>query len=338
ENKITNCGIAKSTGGRHSVLYQINPDVFYAIGIDLQVDRMICVLTNSIGKIISTREVFLQSKDEWYVINTLNQTIDELSAANHIFLPDIGGIGIGVPGIVQNSTGLIEFAPNLGWQNVNLNQLLKYDKPILIENEANAAAIGEKALGSAGNIANMLYISIGAGIGCGLMLNNRLYTGHSYHAGEFGHMTVDPNGVPCHCGNQGCWEAYASNNATFERYNQIATEKIHSYDDFLEQVLQNNSQATAVLDTTVKYLGIGIANLVNGLNPEMVIIGGKITAIKDQVYHPLLKQIKDHCLNKAYSGFTLEFSQLKNQGTAIGMASIVIDEVMNHDNTLGNNA
>jgi predicted NBD/HSP70 family sugar kinase len=336
ENKIIPCGIAKSTGGRRSMLYQTNPDGFYAIGIDLQVDRIVCILTNAIGNIITDKEVQLENKDEWYVIHILNQTIDELCHTNHISLSNIGGIGIGIPGIVKNSTGLIEFAPNLGWQNVNLKQLLQYDKPILIENEANAAAIGEKSLGIAGKNANMLYISIGVGIGCGLFLNNQLFTGHSYHAGEFGHMTVEADGVPCHCGNQGCWEAYASNEAAISRYNQIASPAINTYDDFLERVRQNNTMAVTVLETTIKYLGIGIANLVNGLNPEMVIIGGKITELKDQIYHPLLKQIKDHCLNKAYSGFTLEFSQSKNQGTAIGMVSIVIDAVMNQDAIVGN--
>lgn len=331
ETKIMTCGIAKSTGGRRSVLYQVNPKAFYVIGIDLQIDRIIGILTDAVGAIVITKEVFFTNKDEWHVINRLNQVVQEIYLEGGISLQDIGSIGIGVPGIVRNTTGLIEFAPNLGWQNVNLNQLLKYDKPILIENEANAAALGEKSFGCAGKVVNTVYISVGIGIGCGLVLNNQLFTGHSDHAGEFGHMTVEPDGMVCHCGNQGCWEVYASNDAALKLYNQLSANKIHSFDQLLAAVLQNDAVALQVFDTVVKYLGIGIANLMNGLNPELIIIGGKITELKEIIYNKLLKQIKDRCLNKAYSGFRLEFSELKNQSTAMGMVSLAIDAVMNQD-------
>jgi predicted NBD/HSP70 family sugar kinase len=327
ENKILNCGSAKSTGGRKSALYQVNPDAFYIIGIDLQVDRIVSVLTNALGAVIATKEILFLDTDEWLVINLLNQTIQEIMTEQNITIEKIGGIGIGVPGIVQNITGLVELAPNLGWQNVNLRQLLNIDKLILIENEANAAAIGERTFGVAAQVSNLLYISIGMGIGCGLILNGKLFTGHSYHAGEFGHMTVEPAGLFCRCGNQGCWEVYASNEATLKLYNQISEHKIYTFEEFLELVLQDDSRALDVLESTIQYLGIGIANLINGLNPEMVVIGGEFIKIKEVIYHQLLKQIKDRSLDKTFSGFSLEFSQLKNQATALGMASLVIESV-----------
>jgi predicted NBD/HSP70 family sugar kinase len=161
------------------------------------------VLTNSLGVVIATKDTPFQNRDEWYVINFLNQNINQFINENNVPFEKIGGIGIGVPGIVQNISGLIDFAPNLGWQNVHLQQLLNINKPILIENEANAAAIGEKTFGVAGKVSNLLYISVGMGIGCGLILNGKLFTGNSYYAGEFGHMTVEPAGLTCRCGNQG---------------------------------------------------------------------------------------------------------------------------------------
>jgi Transcriptional regulator/sugar kinase len=325
ENKITNCGVAKSTGGRKSALYQVNPEAFYIIGIDLQVDRVVCVLTNSVGTVLGTKESLFSNKDEWHVINLLNKAIEEIIYENNIPDEKIGGVGIGVPGIVQNASGIIELAPNLGWQNVNLRQLLNIDTLILIENEANAAAIGEQAFGVAAHIPNLIFISVGMGIGCGLIFNGKLFTGQSYHAGEFGHMTVEPAGLTCRCGNQGCWEVYASNDATLKLYNQISDHKIYNFAEFLELVEQDDSYALDALESSIKYLGIGIANLVNGLNPQMVIIGGELTKLKGIIYHKLLKQIKDRSLDKTFGGFSLEFSQLKNQATALGMASLVLD-------------
>lgn len=332
QNKIIKCGTAKSTGGRKSALYQINPQAFYVIGLDLQVDRIITVLTNSVGNAIATSEDFIQNKDEWRVIPLLNDNIRRIAKENNIAPERIGGIGIGVPGIVHSKSRVVEFAPNLGWQNVNLQQLLNIDKPIIIENEANAAALGEKAFGVAGAVTNFIYVSIGIGVGCGLITNGRLFTGHSYYAGEFGHMTIEPSGLTCRCGNQGCWEVYISNEAALKLYNQISQRKIHNYEEFLDLVFKEDQYAMEVLESNIRYLGIGIANLVNGLNPDMVIIGGKIVEARELIYPKLLRQIKERSLDKTFGGFTLEFSRLKNQTTAMGMASLVIDQLMTAEN------
>ena len=329
EGRIMKCGIAKSTGGRKSVLYQLNPEAFYIIGINLLVDKLIWVLVNSVGTIIDTQEILLNSIDELYIIGLLNKTIDEIILQNNIPDEKIGGIGIGIPGIVQNTFGIVELAPNLGWKNVNLQQLLNTKKMIFIENEANAGAIGEHSFGTATHVSNLLYISIGVGIGCGFILNDRLYTGHSNRAGEFGHMTVEPAGLFCRCGNQGCWEAYASNDATLKRYNQNSAYPIKSFEEFLDRIIRKESLAMEVLDSTIKYLGIGIANLINGLNPEMVVIGGELGEVSEIISHKLIKQVKDCSLDKTFSNFTLEFSQLKNRATALGVASQVMEKVFN---------
>ncbi len=330
ENRIIQCGIAKSTGGRKSALYQLNPEAFYIIGVNLLVDKLVWVLVNSVGAVIRTGEISLSSSDELYIIDLLNKTIDEIILRNNIASEKISGIGIGIPGIVQNSSGIVELAPNLGWKNVNLRQLLNTKKLIFIENEANAAAIGEHFYGTATRVANLLYVSIGVGIGCGLILNDRLYTGHSNRAGEFGHMTVEPGGLRCRCGNHGCWEAYASNDAALQKYNhQNPADPIQSFEEFLSRVTQKDAPAIEVLDSTIKYLGIGIANLINGLNPEMVVIGGELGEINEIISHKLIKQIKDCSLDKTFSNFILEFSKLKNRATALGVATQVMEIVFN---------
>lgn len=329
ETKITHCGTAKSTGGRKSALYQLNPDSCIFLGIDLQVDRIIGILMNFCGETLLSTELCFDNKDEWSVSETLSRFIGTIAQQKKIPFSKITGIGIGVPGIV-NSAGLIELAPNLGWKNVNLNELLSINVPLLIENEANAALWGEKTFGVARRTINTVYVSVGIGIGCGLLLNNRLYTGHTSHAGEFGHMTIESeDGLPCQCGNSGCWEAYASNNAALKLYTEKSGQAIGSYEDFIALARRGDPHALATLECTVKYLGIGIANIVNSINPEMVIIGGKITELQNIIARPLLKQIKESCLDKTFSDLTFKFTSLKDQACALGVAGLFIEKTIN---------
>ena len=328
ETKIVRCGAAKSTGGRKSALYRLNPDACYFLGIDLQVNRMIGILMDFSGMKLFSTESFFQSKDEWSVSAALNRFIATIVQQGDLTLSKITGIGIGVPGIV-NSAGLIELAPNLGWKNVNFQQLLGVQTPLIIQNEANAAVWGEKSFGIARRVLNMVYISVGIGIGCGLLLNGQLYTGHTFHAGEFGHMTIKPdNGLLCQCGNYGCWEAYASNSAALKLYTQKTGRILDTYDDFIGLARRFDPPALDILEFTIKYLGIGIANIVNGINPEMIIIGGKIAELKDLIYNPLLKQLKEYCLDKTFSGLTLEFTSLKDQACALGVAGQFIEKTI----------
>jgi predicted NBD/HSP70 family sugar kinase len=328
ETKIIQCGTAKSTGGRKSALYQLNPDACLYLGIDLQVDRIIGILMNFCGETLLSSELRFDNKDEWSVSETLSHLIAAMACQQNIPYSKISGIGIGVPGIV-NSTGLIELAPNLGWKNVNLRELLPIDVPLLIENEANAALWGEKSFGAARRTINTVYVSVGIGIGCGLLLNGRLYSGHTSHAGEFGHMTIEPeNGLPCLCGNYGCWEAYASNSAALKFYAQKAGHSLSSYEEFIALARQGDPHAMATLEFTIKYLGIGIANIVNSINPEMVIIGGKITELQDIIAKPLLKQIKESCLDKTFGGLTFKFTGLKDQACAMGVAGLFIEKTI----------
>ena len=328
EDKLNSCGNAKSTGGRKSALYQVNPEAFYVIGLDLQVDRIIAVLLNFQGKLVDINEYRLTSTNEWTVIEQIKEIISEIIQRNDLDQQKINGIGIGVPGIVQNQNGLIEFAPNLGWKNVSLQQLLSLDWPVYIENEANAAVLGETAFGVAKNTSDVVYVSVGMGVGCGLIIGGHLFTGRSFHAGEFGHMSVEINGRPCRCGNTGCWEVYTSNQAALAYYAEHSGEHLESYDALLELFYQGDNKAQEVMNSIIKYLGIGIANIANGLNPEMIVIGGKITEAKDIVFNHLLKQVKESCLDKTFGGLAIEFSQLQNRSTALGVADMAIRRTM----------
>ncbi|MGE5582027.1 MAG: ROK family protein [Bacillota bacterium] len=328
ESRIIPSGNAESTGGRKSELYHLNSDSLYVIGVDLQVDRFIILLINLQGQILRTEEVKYAGTDEWQAASILYQTILRISDSTRTPISKIAGIGVGVPGIVNHQTGIIEFAPNLGWKNVNLASLIPVDIPVIVENEANAAAIGESNFGAAQGRANVIYISVGLGIGTGLIFNNDLYSGHNFLAGEFGHMTIIPNGLPCRCGKKGCWEVYASNSAALNLYHHYSKTTLEAYEDLLTAYFQNDPIATRVINETTDYLGLGIANLINGLNPEMIIIGGKITEAESSIQYRLLREVKEHCFEYSYRDVEIKFSRLKNKATALGVGGLMIDYLL----------
>ncbi|HHW12990.1 MAG TPA: ROK family transcriptional regulator [Firmicutes bacterium] len=329
ENLILNSGIARSTGGRRSLLYQLNPDYCYTLGLDLQVDRIVGVLLDFKGDVQAEKEVAFQGRDEWQVVPLLKTFIHDLLATHKIPWAKLGGIGIGVPGVLNNEAEIIDFAPNLGWKNVDLPAMLALDKPVYLENEANAGALGEVEFGLGRNVGHLAYISVGMGIGCGLIIDHRLFSGHLRNAGEFGHMTVEPEGLPCRCGNRGCWEVYASNAAALRMYAEETGNQQITFPEFLLKCHEDDHCATNVLQTVSKYLGLGIASVINGLNPEMVIIGGEIANVKPLIFNSLLKEIKERTLEKSYAGVRLEFSQLGNKAAALGMGTIVLEQIIN---------
>lgn len=327
-NKIQSCGSAKSTGGRKSILYEVNPTAGYAIGIDLQVDQIVYVLLDFAGNVVSTKETDLTDKSEWAVASVLNKKIPEFVVENGISMDKILGIGLGVPGTVHGQSEIIDFAPNLEWENVNLRSLLKCQTPIIVENEANAAALGEKGFGVGRNVADMVYVSVGMGVGCGIIIDHKLFSGTSFNAGEFGHMTVEPDGLPCKCGKRGCWEVYASNSAALNLYATKRGLCFDKFEDFIQRLMAGEKIASEVADYITKYLGVGIGNIVNGLNPQMVVIGGKITEAGDMIYDKILQQIKYYTLRRSMTELEVQFSALNSKASAMGVAGMVLDKAI----------
>jgi predicted NBD/HSP70 family sugar kinase len=322
---IVSSGSAKSTGGRKSELFQSNPDAFYVIGVDIQVDRLVMLLLNSNSAILQKEEFYLTQTDEWSIAKLLTEALETLCRKARIPTAKLVGLGIGVPGIVNRQTDRIDFAPNLGWKNVDLASLLRNPLPLAIENEANAAVIGEAHFGAAQEIGNVIYVSIGMGLGTGLILNRQLFRGPNGLAGEFGHMTIQHDGSLCRCGNRGCWEVYASNEAALQRYQTYSGAKPATYEKLITLFQTGDPAAVQAINETVMYLGLGLTNLINGLNPEMIVLGGSIVGIGPLIYPDLLKNIKERCFEFSFKKVNLRFSQLDNHAAALGVGSLAIE-------------
>ena len=222
------------------------------------------------------------------------------------------GIGVSLPGRVDLASKKLVFAPNLGWRDFDLKTPLeKASKlPVELENAANSCALTEICFGRrAEGLRNLVVVTVSEGIGCGLILNHQLVQGSTGTAGEFGHAALVQDGLECSCGNRGCWEMYASNSAAVRYYSQASStsrgrrsnsgEKTISFDHLLRLAEQGDGKAVDALRQMANYLGRGIAPLVAGLAPDMIVIVGEVTRAWHQV-GPIIKEtVRQHAFTRA---------------------------------------
>ncbi|HEY2962498.1 MAG TPA: ROK family transcriptional regulator [Pyrinomonadaceae bacterium] len=224
------------------------------------------------------------------------------------------GIGVSLPGRVDLASKRLVFAPNLGWRDFDLKTPLeKATKlPVELENAANSCALSEICFGRrAEGLRNLVIVTVSEGIGCGLILNHQLVQGSTGTAGEFGHAALIPDGLECSCGNRGCWEMYASNSAAIRYYTQAAaptrsskrsasaSELTIGFDHLLQLAAQGDNKARESLAQMARYLGMGIAPLVAGLAPDMIVVVGEVTRAWHQV-GPIIKEtVRQHSFTRA---------------------------------------
>ncbi|WP_270577731.1 ROK family transcriptional regulator [Caldibacillus thermoamylovorans] len=332
---IYESGPGQSSGGRRPVILLFNDKAGFSIGIDLGVNYILGVLTDLRGNIIVEVNKKLTVRSYEVVIEILQSVISDLINAAPQSHYGIVGIGIGVPGLVNNH-GEVLVAPNLGWKNINLREEIEncFDIPVLIENEANAGAYGEKLYGAGKENDNILYISAGIGIGVGIILNGKLFYGKNGFSGEAGHMIVQVNGKDCTCGSSGCWELYASEKALLEEARKLKltsiTEETLSIELLLELANSGNEDIINLFHSIGMYLGVGINNIINIFNPEQVIIGNRLAMAKDWLEKSIEKFIKNHTMKYHQKDLIISFSKHAYYSAAIGVSAQMIDQFLNN--------
>lgn len=327
EELIYESGPGESSGGRRPVLLHFNKVAGYAIGIDIGVNYILCLLTDLKGNILIEKNQLLLDTSftvvTGLVIHMIRSLMEEMPSGKY----GIVGIGLGVPGIIDKS-GTILLAPNLGWKDLSLKQAItdEFNLPIIIENEANAGAYGEKQFGAGQNFQDIIYVSAGIGIGVGIILNGDLYQGKNGFAGEMGHMIIEINGKQCSCGSRGCWEAYASEHAL----TNLANQKYLSLELLIELAEKNDETALKLFEEVGCYLGYGINNIINTFNPEQVIIGNRLAKAKKWLEEPIRKTINTHTLSFHRNEVTLHFSNLSIYSAALGVTAFVVENFINN--------
>ena len=318
-----------SSGGRKPIQLMINPHKAYIFSIEIEVNQIKIVMFDLEIKVITKSIIPIIYKDDY--MKTLKQVffeMDKMIEEKDLKLDNLLGIGVAVPGLIDKVKGILEFAPNLGWKNVPISKIFKdkFNLPITLNNEAKAAAIGERE-STYPKINNMVFVSINEGIGCGIFINGELYRGASGNAGEFGHIIIATNGPLCHCGNKGCWEKFASESYIVNRYLKLSnSNKELTKKEVYQLGKKGHKKIIEIFKETGRSIGIGLVNIINGLSPELVVIGGGIVEIKDYIYDEIVKILEESALSISYRSVKIKFSKLGSLAAVYGMADLIINE------------
>ncbi len=333
EQLISESGPGVSSGGRRPVMLLFNQLAGYSIGIDIGVNYLLGVLTDLQGNICDEkRESYTDLTYEEIKVK-LFDIIDYLIQAAPPSPYGIVGIGVGVPGTVSN-TGEILLAPNLEWKNIHLQAVLerKYQVPVVIENEANAGAYGEKKFGAGKDVDDIIYVSAGIGIGVGLILNGSLYKGNNGFSGELGHMTIEVDGKKCRCGNKGCWELYASEQALLSSASKLPDAPGQPSLEHLSDLAdEGDEQVIRLFEQIGDYLGVGLNNIINIFNPQQVIIGNRMASAKKWLRDPLINRMVNQTLWFQQKDLQIQFSELSTHSTALGVAAFSVENFFKVD-------
>ncbi|MFL5447195.1 MAG: ROK family protein [Gemmatimonadales bacterium] len=266
---------------------------------------------------------------------TIERTRQEVSGA------DIIGVGVGAPGPLDTKRGIVLLTPNLGWVNLPLRQIIheRLGLPAALDNDANCAVLGEWWMGAARGTRNAIGITIGTGIGGGIIVDGKLYHGASDCAGEIGHTTIDTEGRRCKCGNYGCLEAYASGpNIAMRAVEELKAGAVSRLADYvggdLRQVTaqtvyqaahDGDQLALEVVNDTAKFLGVGIANLLNVFNPEVVVVCGGVTLAGDRLFDPLRREVARRAFKPAVSVCRIIPCELSGTAGVYGAAKVYLE-------------
>lgn len=299
EGWVTEGASAASPRGRRPRILHLNVERAGIIAVDLRPG------TTRVG--LAGLDARFVMQTEWSTPAKPDEFARKLSRAVATFRnthPEMvyEGVGVSLPGRVDES-GRLLFAPNLGWGQVNLRRLLEstLDLPVAFENAASACALAELWFGRhPDDVKHLVAVTVSEGIGVGLLLNGQLFHGTDALAGEFGHVTLDETGPQCSCGKCGCWEQYASNSAALAHYlgdspasasgAESQSDLAPTFEDILRLADSGDARAAETVERMARYLGIGLAPIVTGLAPQVLVIVGAITAAWSRV-GPILEEV-----------------------------------------------
>ena len=297
--------------GRKPTFLYINSDKGVAIALDVRASRTFMMVTDSIGKQIGDIVSFPTKFDPREFVASLGwqarKALHEMGG-----LSSCDGIGIVIPGMVDRKTGTVINAPKLGWKFVNLIEMLEKEfegTEIHLENSGRACALSQiwSTREDVHGQNDSVFVSVSDGVGVGVVINGELMRGKHNTAGEFGHIPLSIDGPQCSCGAHGCWEAYVSNLATLSRYfgrniSHKQPEPIETIEFTIEDLVTRarggDSRALTALQSTARYLGLGLASVINAIDPSFIYIGGEITEAWDLIEPQVREAIRERTLTK----------------------------------------
>jgi len=315
------------------------------LGIDLGGTKILTAVVNPRGEMLSSDEsVTPATKSREAVIQSILDSAHRALKHAGVAISEICAIGVGAAGISNPEAGILFTSPNLtGWRDVPLRDIMqeRLGKKAFLINDANAAALGEFYFGAARDVRNFIYITLSTGIGGGIVIDGKIYTGAIGVAGEVGHMTIDDNGPICNCGNRGCWETLASGTALAREARHRIKEGVRTsileyaggdVEKVTAQVIysaaeQGDSLAKKLIARTGYYVGVGLANLINIFNPELIVIGGGLSHIGDMLLEPAFKTAGERAYKEAFQAVRFASAGLGRNSGVLGAAAFALQEM-----------
>lgn len=306
-----------------------------SIGVDIGGTKVAAGVVDGEGVIIERRLAATPSRSAAAVEDTIAAVVAELRAEH-----PVETVGIGAAGWVDTDQAVVRFSPHLAWRQEPLKERLeqRIDLPLIVDNDANAAAWAEYRFGAGQGASVMVCITLGTGIGGGLVLNGQLFRGSYGMAGEWGHMIVVPGGQLCECGNRGCWEQYASGNALVRDAKELISSGSPVVQGLLDAVggvdeisgaaitqaaVAGEPLARELLADIGRWLGIGIANLAAALDPELIVVGGGVSAAGDLLLAPARESFRRTLTGRGFRPQArIELAAFRNDAGLIGAADL----------------
>lgn len=309
------------------------------IGIDLGGTNIAVGVVSEAGSILaeaSTKTLAQRPYQE--LVRDMADCAKKALAKANLTVDDVKSIGVGIPGTADQEKGLVIFCTNLGWANVPLrDEMQKYiNKPVFIDNDANVAALAENFAGVSAGCKSSVLLTLGTGVGGGIIIGGKTWTGAHGRGGEVGHMTLIPDGVPCTCGNNGCLERYCSATAII----RMAQQECLGYPDsailskaggdpekinakiVIDAAKEGDPVAVRVFDQYARYLALAINTITAFFDPEMVVLGGGVSQSGDFLLNAVRALLPRYLMFKALPGPRLELARLGNEAGIIGAAML----------------
>ena len=342
-------GINSAGAGRPATLLEINAQAGYIIGVELGVDFVSVGVADFCGRLVWQRKEDadpIQAQDVMleHTLRIVKEALATCRKKGYRFL----GLGLATPGTVDLKEGLLIFAPNLHWKDVPFRQIFAgaTKLKVMVENDANAATLGEHLFGSARHTRDFIFVFAGVGIGGGLFLNGKLYRGKNGYAGEIGHSPIMAGSAQtvCHCGNRGCWETYANQYSIIQRVQARLEVKRNSIIPRL-MAEQHAPISVAIIKQAAdagdvearesfaeagRAMGQGFAGLINIFNPEKIILGGPLSLAGDYLLPAIREVLPQHTLPEIDQQAEIVLSSFGQDASLIGAIAIVVNDVLSH--------
>lgn len=295
ERWVREGAVVRPSRGRPSTMLSLNDDLVTA-AVDIRPDRAIVAVIDLSGRFLS-RETVVTVSDPLESISRIKQRIKALQQlhSDKIF----EGAGVSIPGRIDRNTQRLLLAPNLHWEKLDVKAVFEKDlgMQVEIDNDANACLSSELWFGRLKGVREAVLVAVGEGLGAAILMNGKIQSGHDGMAGEFGHISIDPNGPLCACGQRGCWETFATSRASLQAYSEhVPNSGIHTLGQLLRLSEEGDEHATAAISSQMTAIGSGLRLITAALSPERILITGEITACWSKLGHLVRQKLESGML------------------------------------------